>query len=254
MSHWQEIVIFVAAFFAGMVNAVAGGGTLLSYPALIWAGRDPIMANASSTVALWPGSLASMFGYRRDLAGTRHWLMLFTLPSLIGGGIGAVLLLLTPSKLFAAIVPWLILGATALRAANGPISQWIQHAPMHERSKAWWTGAIGFQFLVALYGGYFGAGIGIMMLAAFGLLGLTDIHQMNGLKSFFALCINGVAAAYFIVRGAVDWHDALIMGIGAIAGGWAGSSVAKKLGRRFTNIAVIVIGIAMGAYLLIRQM
>ncbi len=254
MTYWQDIVIFVAAFFAGTINAVAGGGTLISYPSLIWAGRDPIIANATSTVALWPGSLASMVGYRRELRGTRHWLVLFTLPSLIGGGLGAVLLLWTPSKVFAAIVPWLILGATALRAANAPLSRWLEHVPPHERSRAWWAGAIAFQFVVGLYGGYFGAGIGIMMLAAFGLLGLTDIHQMNGLKAFFALCINGVAAGYFIWRGAVDWHDALLMAVGAIAGGYGGASVARKLGRKFTNAAVVVIGVAMGVYLLLRQL
>ena len=254
MSHWHELILFIAAFFAGTVNAVAGGGTLLSYPALIAIGRDPIIANATSTVALWPGSLASMFGYRRELQGTRRWLLLLTLPSLIGGGLGAVLLLITPSRVFAAIVPWLILGATALRAANGPIARWLEHAPAQERSRAWWAGAIAFQFVVGLYGGYFGAGIGIMMLAAFGLLGLTDIHQMNGMKSFFALCINGVAAAYFVGKGAVNWHDAILMAVGAIAGGYGGSSLARKVGRKFTNIAVVVIGVAMGVYLLLKQM
>jgi len=152
------------------------------------------------------------------------------------------------------MVPWLIIGATLLRLANGPIARWLEHAPMHEHSRKWWAGAIAFQFIVALYGGYFGAGIGIMMLAAFGLLGLTDIHKMNGLKSFFALCINGIAAGYFVIRGAVYWPDALLMAIGAIAGGFFGSAVARKLGRTFTNIAVVVIGLTMGIYLLLRQM
>jgi uncharacterized membrane protein YfcA len=248
----RELVICAAAFVAGAVNSVAGGGTLLSYPSLIWAGLNPIAANATSTVALWPGSLAGLYGYREDLRGTRHWLMLLAIPSLIGGALGAVLLLMTPEKVFGALVPWLILGATGLRAANAPIARYLERFAHHRETPAWVTCAIVFQFFVALYGGYFGAGIGIMMLAAFGLLGLTDIHQMNGLKCLFAVAINGVATGYFIWRGAVCWPEALMMAVAAIAGGFAGARVARKLGRTFANVAVVVIGLAMGLYLLLR--
>ncbi len=250
MTVTHAIVIMISAVLAGAVNALAGGGTLISYPALIWIGRDPIVANATSTVALWPGTLASIFGYREQLKGTRKYLTMFVAPSVIGGGVGAYLLLKTDSKVFARLVPFLILGATALRALNGVIAAWLKQTPDMPRSREWWIGAIAFQFLVGVYGGYFGAGIGIMMLAAFGLLGMRDIHQMNGLKATCGACMNGVAALYFIYKGHVIWGDALIMLVGSVVGGYGGASMAQKIGRKFTNGAVVVIGLFMGIYLL----
>ncbi|MDB6026801.1 MAG: hypothetical protein JWM68_3024 [Verrucomicrobiales bacterium] len=252
MDVTHAIVILISAVLAGAVNAVAGGGTLISYPALIWIGRDPIIANATSTVALWPGTLASIFGYRAQLADTRKYLAMFVAPSVLGGALGAFLLLQTPSKLFAQIVPFLILGATILRCLNDVIAKWLKQTPDMHRSREWWIGAIIFQFIVGIYGGYFGAGIGIMMLAAFGLLGMRDIHKMNALKATCGACMNGVAAAYFIYKGQVMWGDALIMLMGSIAGGYGGASMAQKLGRKFTNGAVIVIGLVMGLYLLVK--
>lgn len=248
-----------------MVNSVAGGGTLLSFPALVWVGRDVITANATSAVALWPGSLGGMLGYRRELGDTRRWMLWFGLPSIVGGILGAILLLRTPPRTFAAIVPYLILFATVLFAAQERITRALRGprepapTPPAARSseellkapgRAWWAGAVLFQFMVAVYGGYFGAGIGILMLAALGLLGFTDIHQMNGLKNFLALCINGVAAAYFIISGAVIWADVLVMSAGAVAGGYFGAGLARRLGRTFVRRAVIVIGFAMAVSLL----
>ena len=252
MNLGRELVIMAAAFLAGAINAVAGGGTLVSYPSLVWAGLDPIIANATSTVALWPGSLASVFGYRDNMRGARRWMLRLAPSSIVGGAVGAVLLLMTPSRLFAELVPWLILGATALRAANTPISRVLGRISQHRETRAWLAGAVVFQFFVAVYGGYFGAGIGIMMLAAFGLLGMTDIHQMNGLKALFAMGINGIAAGYFIARGAVHWPDALPMAVAAMAGGYLGARLARRLGRKFVHVAVVVIGTTMGIYLLLR--
>ncbi len=262
MSGWQATVIFGAAFVAGVINSVAGGGTLISFPALVWLGRDPVLANATSAVALWPGSLAGMIGYRRELQGSRKWMWRLGLPSFAGGLIGAVLLLLTPSELFAAIVPFLILFATVLFALQEPITRRLRPAassgsaageatePFHDPARGWWFGAAVFQFLVAVYGGYFGAGIGILMLAALGILGLADIHQMNGLKNFLAVCINGVAAVYFILSGAIVWPDMLIMTTGAIIGGYFGAGLARKLGRKFVRRFVIAVGLAMTVSLL----
>src|SRR3977135_3902593 len=212
MSLWQAPLVFLAAFVAGMMNSVAGGGTLVTFPTLVWIGIDPVSANVTSTVALWPGSLGALVGFRRELGDSRRWMLLLGAPSVVGGLIGARLLLLTPSPLFAAIVPYLILFATILFAAGEPLmkrlrklrakvpQQSSEQSGTH-RTRAWWTAAIVFQFLVSIYGGYFGAGIGILMLAALGFLGLTDIHQMNGLKNFFAMCINIIAAAYFVAFG-----------------------------------------------------
>lgn len=293
MDLWKEAVIAGAAFAAGLINSIAGGGTLVSFPALLWTGRDPVLANATSTVALWPASLAGAYGFRREQKGGARFFLLFAAPSLAGGILGAVLLLRTPSHTFARLVPFLILFATLLLAVQEPLSRRLRGARREgegtrvderrgarvderrgagaderggagvgeragagvderggaahagETSRAWWAGALVFQFFVGVYGGYFGAGIGILMLAALGLLGFTDIHRMNALKNLLALCINGVAALYFVASGAVIWADVLVMTLAAVAGGYSGARLAYRLGRRFVRLAVIAIGLAM---------
>ncbi|HKD10804.1 MAG TPA: sulfite exporter TauE/SafE family protein [Thermoanaerobaculia bacterium] len=242
-----------SSFGAGVMNAMAGGGTILTYPTLVFLGESPITANATSTVALWPGQISSMYGYRREVAEHRDWLKTLFLPSLLGGALGAVLLLKTPVKAFEHLAPSLILFATCLFMLQGVISRWtgaVEHAGRSPgRLLVSWV----FQFGVSVYGGYFGAGIGILMLAVLGFLGLSDIHAANGVKNFFAMCINGVAAAYFIVRGAVHWSAAAILVIGAIAGGYAGARFARRIGRQKARAAVIVIGILVAALLLAEQ-
>jgi uncharacterized membrane protein YfcA len=241
-----------------MMNSVAGGGTLVTFPTLLWLGVDPIRANVTCTVALWPGSLGAMVGFRRELGDSRRFMLWLGAPSIVGGLIGAGLLLLTPSRLFASIVPFLILFATILFAAGEPITRRLaptahsEPETEHTPPRRWWIAAIMFQFVVAIYGGYFGAGMGILMLAALGLMGLTDIHQMNGLKNFFAVCINIVASVYFIASGQVEWTYAGVMVVGAIAGGYGGAGLARKLGRRFVRRSVIVIGLGMAVSLLFR--
>jgi uncharacterized protein len=249
MDLWKELVVASAAFAAGLINSIAGGGTLVSFPALLWTGRDPVLANATSTVALWPASLAGVYGFRRELKGGSRHVLLFAAPSLLGGVLGAVLLLRTPSETFARLVPFLILFATLLLAAQEPISRRLRKGGETKPTRAWWAGAIAFQFFVGVYGGYFGAGIGILMLAALGLLGFSDIHRMNALKNLLAICINGVAAVYFIASGAVIWSDVLLMTFAAIAGGYSGARLAYRLGRRFVRLAVIFIGLVMSVSL-----
>jgi uncharacterized protein len=250
-----QIVIFLAAVLAGAVNAIAGGGTLITFPALLWIGRNSIMANATNTVALWPGSMAGMLGFRRDLMTVRRWLYWLALPSLAGGAIGAWLLLRTPTRTFDRLIPFLILGATLLLAAQGIITSRLQVvARAHEEPAAGWvTFVFTFQFAVGIYGGYFGAGIGILMLAALGLIGLTDMHQMNGLKNLLALCINGVAAIWFAFSHAVVWSDAALMAAGSIAGGFLGARVAHRFGRKFVRTAVIVIGLTLSIAFFFRR-
>jgi uncharacterized membrane protein YfcA len=243
-------IILIAAFAAGAINSIAGGGTLLSFPALVWIGRDPILANATNAVALWPGSFSAMVGFRDELRGLERWLWLLTIPSLVGGALGAVLLLRTSTKTFSHLVPFLILGATLLLAAQEIISRRLA---LVARGKRWIVFAFVFQFFVGVYGGYFGAGMGILMLAALGLIGLTDLHQMNGLKNLLAICINGIAAVWFAISGAVLWRDAVIMAIAAVVGGYAGARVARRLGRKFVRGAVIVIGLTMTVALFLRR-
>ena len=259
MSLWHAGLVFLAAFIAGMMNSVAGGGTLVTFPTLVWMGMDPVSANVTSTVALWPGSLGALVGFRGELGDSRRWMFLLGAPSVVGGLIGARLLLLTPSPLFASIVPYLILFATILFAVGEPLMRRLRaknpvgQIRSRRQERVWWVGAIAFQFFVAIYGGYFGAGMGFLMLAALGLMGLTDIHQMNGLKNFLVVCINLVAAVYFIVSGRVEWAYAIVMVVGAIAGGYGGAGLARKLGRSFVRIAVIVIGFGMAVSLLFRD-
>lgn len=243
----EVAIILVAGVIAGAINAIAGGGTLISFPALLWLGRDPIVANATNSVAIWPGSLAGAYGFRRELSTVRRWLLLLVIPSIIGAAIGSWLLLRTPSSTFERLVPFLILGATLLLAAQEMITARLGVlARAHEEpTRGWVTFVFAFQFLVALYGGYFGAGMGILMLAALGLIGLTDLHQMNGLKNVLAVCINGIAAVYFVFAAAVVWRDVFIMMIGTLIGGYAGARVAKRFGRKFVRVTVVVIGIVM---------
>lgn len=254
MTPLQVAALIASSFGAGVMNAMAGGGTILTYPTLLFLGQSAITANATSTVALWPGGAASMYGYRREVAEHREWLSVLFLPSLLGGALGAVLVLKTPAKTFEHLVPFLILFATVLFMVQGVVSRWTgsgqgQEAP---RTRARLVGAVLFQFGVAVYGGYFGAGIGILMLAVLGFLGLSDIHAANGLKNFFALCINGLAAAYFIVRGAVHWPAALVMIVGATLGGYAGARFARSIGKEKARAAVVVIGLAVAVVLLLR--
>lgn len=250
MAH---VVVFLAAFVAGAINSVAGGGTLISFPSLIWAGLPSTVANATSTVAIWPGSLGAVWGYRRDLRGLPRTTHLLIVPSVLGGIIGAVLLVMTPTAVFDRLIPLLILFATLLFMLQDPVQRAIKTTgKAHAGSKKWLIGALLFQLLVALYGAYFGAGIGILMLAAFGIMGFTEIHQMNGLKNFLALCINGIAAVYFIWNGVVSGPHAVVMAVGAIAGGILGAGAARRIGPKGVRRIVIVAGFTMALSLLLR--
>jgi len=270
-----------SAFGAGVMNAIAGGGTILTFPVLLWLGESAITANATSTVALLPGAIGSMAGYRREVRTHGAWLRTFALPSVLGGATGSILLLRTPERAFAHLAPLLILFATVLFMFQGLVARWMARraalaaggaeadsaapqsvsgaapplppAPQRGLPGGRQLAAWFFQFGVAIYGGYFGAGIGILMLAVLGFLGLADIHAMNGLKNFFGLCINGVAALYFVARGAVDWPAALVMALGALLGGYSGARLARRLGRGKARAAVIVIGLSIAAVLLWQQ-
>ena len=244
----------LAAALGAMMNAIAGGGTLITFPALVALGVPPIVANATSTVALWPGTMSSMWGYRRELVGARRWAKAFAVPSFAGGIVGALLLLKTPEKQFAALVPWLILGATTLFMTQRPLMRVLARIGSLRREI---NGADGkllppsasflvYQFAVSVYGGYFGAGAGILMLASLGLMGLTNIHQMNGLKNWGGGVMNLVAVAIFAVSGIVNWPIALAMAVGAGLGGYAGSKLAQRVGQEWVRRAIAVIGLGAG--------
>lgn len=239
------VIVFAAAFAAGSINSVAGGGTLVTFPTLLWLGVSSKWANGTSTVALWPGSVAGVWGFRRELAEADRRLLALVVPSVIGSIAGAVLLVATPTELFDRLIPFLILFATLLFMAQEPIQRRFNLAQAHEARSHWLSWTMAFQLLVGLYGGYFGAGIGILMLAALSLMGHTDIHQMNGVKNLLATCINGLAALLFVYNGLVIWQDAFVMMGGSILGGYLGAGMARRAGRRAVRQTVIALGFVM---------
>jgi uncharacterized protein len=248
----HELIVFAAAVVAGAINAVAGGGTLVSFPTLVWLGVPAINANMTNTVAIWPGAMGSVWGYRRELRQADPRVFALVVPSLLGGALGAALLRLTPTDVFDRLVPLLILFATCLFMAQEPIQRRFNLAALHHARSHWLSWTMLFQFAVALYGGYFGAGIGILMLAALSLMGHTDIHQMNGVKNLLAMCVNGIAAIYFAFSGFVVWSDAGVMAVGSIVGGVGGAGVARRLGRPTVRRIVIAIGFGMTLSMAVR--
>jgi uncharacterized protein len=252
-------MIVLATAIGSAVNSIAGGGTLITFPALVGLGVPGIVANATSTVALVPGSISAFLGYREVLGGAREWAIRFAVPSLLGGLCGALLLLYTPPDRFDAVVPWLVLGATTLFMVQRPLLRFLKGRTEGSPSEGDPTlhppppSALIYQFLVAVYGGYFGAGIGILMLAALGLMGFTNIHRMNGLKAVGGTSANLVAAATFAVTGRVHWPLAGAMMIGAIAGGYGGSRMAQRVSQEWVRRAIIVIGLSAGVWLLVTQ-
>jgi uncharacterized protein len=244
--------IFLSGIAAGILNSVAGGGTLVSYPVLLWAGRDPILANATNSLALWPGSLAGAWGLRREIASVPRLLKVLVPAALLGGVAGSALLLATPSKVFAAFVPYLILFATAVLAGKSLLTR--QSGPAESKHPSRRTLVLFLaQTLVSIYGGYFGAGMGILMLAALGLYGVTDFHERNAVKNLLAAATNGVASLFFTAAGAIRWGDGLALGTGAIVGGLIGAAVGRRLSAKTLEKVAILVGVIATLSLTIRR-
>jgi len=245
--------LFLAAAVAGALNAVAGGGSLISFPALVAFGQPPILANATNTAALWPGTLSSAVAYSRDTKIYRDLLMTLLIPSLVGGFLGALALVSTPPELFNVIVPFLVLGATLLFAFRDPFTRWLRLGNGEEKvgtgGRVW---GFLFQLFVATYGGYFGAGIGILMLGSLSVMGLRDIHRMNGLKTILGTLINVIAFTFFAIKGLVVWRLAPVMAAGAIIGGYVGARTAKRVDPQAIRIFVIIVGLFVSAWLFLR--
>lgn len=251
MGPGEVAALAALAAMAGALNSVAGGGSFLTFPALLFTGVPPIAANATSTVAVWPAGLTSAWAYREDLVHERRVLLALGAVSLAGGLAGALLLLLTPERTFAALVPWLLLAATLLFALGPGLT--ARTRP--ERAVAWGPRlavVAGAQFGIAVYGGYFGGGIGFLMLAALTVLGMTDIHAMNGLKVLLGLAINGIAVVAFLAAGVVDLGLGLPMAAGALLGGWAGPRAAKALPPAWVRGFVIAVGATLTAVFFVR--
>jgi len=249
---WTYVFLGLTAFIAGVMNSIAGGGTLLTFPALTGV-VSAALANGTSTVALMPGSLAGAFAFRREVRESRRFLLQMLLPSVVGGALGAWLVSLD-EKRFASLVPWLILTAAVLFLLQQPLNRWLRkHRPDHEPGKFTQIGLLIFQFFVAVYGGYFGAGIGILMLTALGFMGVGDIHKMNAVKTCLAFVINGVAAGIFIANGLVAWKYALPMAVCAILGGYTGASVSRRLPVTVVRWIIIVVGFGLSVYYFVKN-
>ena len=249
---WLEILsLLAAAFAAGGVNAVAGGGTLITFPVLILFGVPPVIANATSTLALLAGMGGSLYGYRRHLADVRPWFTTFIPASIAGGWIGSVLLTRGSEKMFTELVPYLVLFATVLFMLQGVLrmrlAKNISTGESAKAGKAHLFAALFFQFLVSIYGGYFGAGIGILMLATLGFMGFQDIHQMNALKSVLGSLINLVAAAWFTASGLIDWPRMALMTAGAFVGYYIASTYSQRLPQKAVRHLISAIGLIITA-------
>lgn len=246
------VILCIAAFFAGAMNSIAGGGTLLTFPALT-AVISPALANATSTVALLPGSFAGAIGYRQELAPSKRFVLRMMLPSVAGGFLGAWLVGQDKAA-FEKLVPWLILTAALLFVVQAPISRWMKaHRPDHEAGPGLQIALVCFQFFIAVYGGYFGAGIGILMITTLSFMGVGDIHRVNAVKTFLAALINGASVIIFIKDDLVIWNFALAMAGSAIVGGYLGARVARRLPAAYVRYAVIAIGFGLSAFYFIRQ-
>jgi uncharacterized membrane protein YfcA len=240
----QNALLGGSAFLAGAINSLAGGGTLLTYPALLAAGISPIHANATSTLSLVQGQLAAAWGYRRTLKGAGRLLIALAAPSLLGSVVGALILLHLTERSFALLVPWLILGATLLFLLSDRLRGRWRNQPEQPMTGARLSILIAVQFAVAIYGGFFGAGQSILMLATLGLCGMRDLDRMQGFKNFAAAVINGVAMALFIAGGLIEWRPAIIMAIAASFGGYAGARAAQRIPKRLARASIIVIGLS----------
>jgi uncharacterized membrane protein YfcA len=243
------ILLFSAGVIGGALNSVAGGGSFVAFPALLFTGVPPIPANATNTIALWTAAAASGGAYRKRLDVPRRVFVPLLAASLVGGLAGAFLLLKTPAHTFMRVIPWLTLGATLLFGFGKELAGGRKSILESDTTTSGAiAGATVFQLVVAVYGGYFGGGMGIVMLAMLAALGMTDIHAMNALKSVLGFVINGVAVVTFIVAGAIYWKPGAVMIVGAIVGGYVGAHYAQKVPPTWIRAFVVLVGAGMTIY------
>jgi uncharacterized membrane protein YfcA len=253
MTSLQLVPLFFVAILAGIVNSVAGGGSFFTVPTLVFSGILPVLANTTSTVGLWPGSAASLSAYRRELGQVQLKLILLLVStSLIGGVFGAILLLDTPQETFMRLLPYLLLIATLLFTFSGMITKRLGACNIDLQTRLPLITTIivlVIQFIIATYGGYFGGGAGILMLATLAMMGMKNIHCMNALKALLGASMNGIAVIMFIIAHAVIWPQAILMTVGAVIGSYSGASFAHKIEQKWIRFFVIGVGFTMTAFL-----
>lgn len=255
MYFWTSLLLLGSGLVAGLVNSIAGGGAIVVYPLLLSLGISPIVANATMSVMIWPGALSSAYGYRRDLAAISKKFYLLLIPTSIGGLIGAFLLKRTPLRTFELIVPWLFICGVLLLALQPTIHKKLYSRTTTDSSKRGLAMLATVSILVlilAIYGGYFGIGFGIVMLALLGLTELTDLRQMNGLKNLAAIIVNIIGMIYFTMSGLVNWRLVPLVALGCIAGGYIGSIHSARLPAKVIRGIIIAIGIVISIILFIK--
>lgn len=266
------VLLFAAAFVGGAMNSVAGGGSFVTLPALLYVGVSPVSANATSTFAMWPASVSSAFAYRREIGRAWAWTVRLGVVSLLGGLLGGLLLVRTSDESFVRLLPWLMLLAAVTFTFGGTLAARVRgrtrggaapptsHA-RHDESVAP-TGGVGavrvplwswpLQLAIAVYGGYFGGGMGIMMMAAMAVAGMTDMHEMNGLKTVLAIAINGVALATFVGSGVIAWVPGLVMVAGGVSGGYLGATTARRMTGARVRLVVTAMAWLLTVYFFMR--
>ncbi|MGA0541143.1 sulfite exporter TauE/SafE family protein [Neotabrizicola sp. VNH66] len=247
----EHLILILAGLAAGALNAVAGGGTFLSFPALVFVGVPPVMANATATMAALPGYIGSAWGFRHEIrAASPVPVRAMVAMAIVGGLLGALLLLVTPNEVFSVVVPWLLLAATLIFAAGPALVRRVTGQGGALTRPA----ALGLLLVVSIYGGYFNGGLGIMLLAAFGFMGFTRLHQMNGLKNLLSAVLSSVSVATYAVAGVIDWENGLILGLACALGGWGGAHLAKRIpSMTALRIFITLVGLVMAAVFFLRQ-
>lgn len=247
-TFWQVLAVFLAAVVAGAGNAIAGGGTVLSFPILVWAGLPPIEANAVNAVGMSAGGVSASWSYRKRLvaADPRWWWLM--VPGIAGGALGGWLLVALPAAWFDAVAPFFVIGAALLVATDSALRRRIPTIASGDRFVSF-----GAMFLVSIYGGYFGAGIGLLLLFVLGLLGLSDLQEANAFKNVLGVGVKGIAVLVFILQGRVIWGAAILLILGSVLGGWVAGWLAQKADARTLRSLVVTIGIAMGVIMALRR-
>ncbi|NMG19411.1 sulfite exporter TauE/SafE family protein [Brasilonema bromeliae] len=248
---FHTLLLFITAFIAGGLNAVAGGGSFITFPVLIFTGVPPITANATNNTALWVAALASAGAYRQNLSIPRRQFFLLCGISLVGGVLGSVALLYTSPDVFQKLIPYLLLLATLVFTFGEPLKTWFQRQSQKSSESPPLLNLMLAQLAIAIYGGFFGAGLGILMLATLTFLGIKNIHTMNAFKTFLGSCINGIAIIPFIFAGVIAWHQAILMAVGGSLGGYLCANYARRLEPLLIRRVVMVVAFSMTIYFFI---